>query len=271
MTMRDDGPQASDSNGGQSHAAAATGLRIANARLAYSGTLLFDNLSADITGGQWTCILGPSGVGKSTLLRMIAGLGEIDPATKITAADGSALKQRIAWMAQQDLLLPWLSVSQNVALGNRLRGETADPARIGTLLSDVGLDERPGALPAALSGGQRQRVALARTLMEGQPVVLMDEPFSAVDAITRARLQELAARLLRGRTVLLVTHDPLEALRLGHRIHVMAGRPAQLGPATEPPGETPRDPTDPALRDLHRALLSQLGTAAAEQSDGGAQ
>ena len=94
---------------------------------------------------------------------------------------------------------------------------------------------------------------------------------SAVDAITRARLQELAARLLRGRTVLLVTHDPLEALRLGHRIHVMAGRPAQLGPATEPPGETPRDPTDPALRDLHRALLSQLGTAAAEQSDGGAQ
>jgi putative hydroxymethylpyrimidine transport system ATP-binding protein len=244
-------------------------LRIANARLAYGETLLFDNLSADIAGGQWTCILGPNGVGKSTLLRMIAGLGPADPATEITAADGLPLGQRIAWMAQQDLLLPWLSVSHNVAIGQRLRGEPADPARIASLLADVGLDERPAALPATLSGGQRQRAALARTLMEGRPVVLMDEPFSAVDAITRARLQELAARLLRGRTVLLVTHDPLEALRLGHRIHVMAGRPAQLGPAMEPPGEPPRDPTDPTLRELHRALLAQLGAAAAEPANVG--
>ncbi len=124
-------------------------------------------------------------------------------------------------------------------------------------------------LPATLSGGQRQRAALARTLMEGRPVVLMDEPFSAVDAITRARLQELAARLLRGRTVLLVTHDPLEALRLGHRIHVMAGRPALLGAAMEPPEETPRDATDPSLRELHLELLAQLGAAAAEPSNGG--
>jgi putative hydroxymethylpyrimidine transport system ATP-binding protein len=96
-------------------------------------------------------------------------------------------------MAQQDLLLPWLSVAQNVALGQKLRGDATDRARVATLLSDVGLDSRPDALPAALSGGQRQRVALARTLMEDRSVVLMDEPFSAVDAITRARLQELAA------------------------------------------------------------------------------
>ena len=271
MTMRDDGAPTSDNSGRSSDTAGAIGLRIVNARLAFSGEPLFDELSAEIAGDQWTCILGPSGVGKSTLLRMIAGLGETGSATSITAADGSALDQRVAWMAQQDLLLPWLSVSQNVALGSKLRGEPTDAARIGSLLSDVGLDDRPAALPAALSGGQRQRAALARTLMEGRPVVLMDEPFSAVDAITRARLQELAARLLRGRTVLLVTHDPLEALRLGHRIHVMAGRPAQLGPATEPPGETPRDPTDPALRELHLELLKQLGTAAAEPSQGRAQ
>ena len=249
--------------------AAAVGLRIANARLVFSGTPLFENLTADIAGGQWTCILGPSGIGKSTLLRMIAGLGETDPATDITGSDGFTLDQRTAWMAQQDLLLPWLSVAENVALGNRLRGRPTDGARIASLLADVGLDERPEALPATLSGGQRQRAALARTLMAGRPVVLMDEPFSAVDAITRARLQELAARLLRGRTVLLVTHDPLEALRLGHRIHVMAGRPAQLEPAMKPPGETPRNPTDPALYELHQSLLVQLGAAAAEPSIGG--
>jgi len=265
--MRDDG----SSDNRRSNAADAVGLHIANARLAYAETLLFDNLSADIAAGQWTCILGPSGVGKSTLLRMIAGLGQTDPATDISASDGSPLDQRIAWMAQQDLLLPWLSVSQNVALGNSLRGQPANPARVASLLSDVGLDSRPEALPAALSGGQRQRVALARTLMEDRQVVLMDEPFSAVDAITRARLQELAARLLRGRTVLQVTHDPLEALRLGHNIHVMAGRPAQLGAAIRPPGDTPRDATDLALRDLHLALLAQLSAAADETSNGGLQ
>jgi putative hydroxymethylpyrimidine transport system ATP-binding protein len=269
--MRDDGAPVTDNTGRPGQAGTAVGLRIANARLAYSDTLLFDNLSAEIAGGQWTCILGPSGVGKSTLLRMIAGLGQTDPSTDITASDGSPLAERIAWMAQQDLLLPWLSVSQNVALGNKLRGQPADPARVASLLSDVGLDQRPEALPAALSGGQRQRVALARTLMEGRPVVLMDEPFSAVDAITRARLQELAARLLRGRTVLQVTHDPLEALRLGHNIHVMAGRPAKLGVVIHPPGETPRDPTDPALRDLHLALLAQLTAADDEASNGGTQ
>ncbi len=267
---RDKETQGSDNTGWRCHDGGAIGLRIANASLAFAGTPLFENLSADIAGGQWTCILGPSGVGKSTLLRMIAGLGENGPVAGITASDGAALDQRIAWMGQQDLLLPWLSVSQNVALGNKLRGEPADGARIASLLADVGLSERPAALPATLSGGQRQRAALARTLMEDRPVVLMDEPFSAVDAITRARLQELAARLLRGRTVLLVTHDPLEALRLGHRIHVMAGRPAHLGTAMEPPGETPRDPTDPALRALHLALLAQLGAAADDPSNGGA-
>jgi putative hydroxymethylpyrimidine transport system ATP-binding protein len=107
----------------------------------------------------------------------------------------------------------------------------------------------------------RQRAALARTLMEDRPVVLMDEPFSALDAITRYRLQDAAAKLLAGRTVMLVTHDPLEALRLGHRIHVMAGRPARLDDALGPSGDPPRDPRDPEILKLQAELLTRLVSA----------
>jgi putative hydroxymethylpyrimidine transport system ATP-binding protein len=167
-------------------------------------------------------------------------------------------------MDQRDLLLPWLSLKDNVGLGRRLRREPADPARAAALLDMVGLGTRASDRPAGLSGGERQRAALARTLMDDRPIVLMDEPFSAVDAITRLELQNLAARLLAGRTVLLVTHDPLEALRLGHRVIVMA-RDAQLGarlmPALEPPGATPREPAGETVRRLYGELLGRLGAA----------
>ena len=107
----------------------------------------------------------------------------------------------------------------------------------------------------------RQRAALARTLMERRPIVLMDEPFSGLDAITRYEIQDLAAGLLAGSTVLLVTHDPLEALRLGHRVLVMAGRPAGLGAPLVPPGKPPRDPGDPELLKLQSELLHRLAGA----------
>ena len=114
--------------------------------------------------------------------------------------------------------------------------DRAATERARELLAMVGLAGTERALPATLSGGMRQRVALARTLMEDRPIILMDEPFSSLDAITRYQLQALAADMLSGRTVLLVTHDPLEALRLGHRIHVLSGRPAELDGAIEPAG-----------------------------------
>ncbi|KJB95194.1 ABC transporter [Skermanella aerolata KACC 11604] len=224
---------------------------------------MFDGLDFSLQGGRWTCLLGPSGVGKTTLLRLIAGLAAPEPPTEVTAEDGGPLAGRVAYMAQQDLLLPWLSTLDNVLVGSRLRGEKISPALTGRardLLDKVGLGDRLRAKPAELSGGMRQRVALARTLMEDRPIVLMDEPFSALDAITRLRLQEEAARLLTGRTVLLVTHDPLEALRLGHDIHVMAGQPAVIGPAISPSGPPPRPPDAPALlagqADLLRLLAS---------------
>jgi putative hydroxymethylpyrimidine transport system ATP-binding protein len=171
-------------------------------------------------------------------------------------------------MAQQDLLLPWLDVLENTVLGYRLRRQAKDAPPLDemrqharTLLGQLGLAGAAHRLPATLSGGMRQRVALARTLLENRPLILMDEPFSQLDAITRLELQDLAGRWLEDRTVLLITHDPFEALRLGHRVLVMAGRPATIGTAVEPEGEPPRDPADPALLALQAELIARLRVA----------
>ena len=243
---------------------ASPGVTVRKARLAWDHDLLFDELDLDLKAGLWTCLLGPSGVGKSMLLRLILELENSAGAPgTVTGSDDLPLNGRVAFMAQQDCLFPWLSVVENVCLGARIRGQAADRNRAMALLDAVGLDDRADAMPGTLSGGMRQRTALARTLMEDRPVVLMDEPFSALDAITRIRLQDLAARLLAGRTVLLVTHDPLEALRLGHRVHVMKGRPATLGPALEPTGQTPRPVDDQGVLELQGELLNQLAEALA--------
>ncbi|MCZ8148122.1 MAG: ATP-binding cassette domain-containing protein [Roseomonas sp.] len=218
-------------------------------------------MTLDVMGGRVTALLGPSGSGKSTLLRLAAGLLAAPGA--VAADDGLPLAGRIAWMAQQDLLVPWRDALGNVLLGQHLRGERPDAGRARALLAAVGLTPADsGKMPAALSGGMRQRVALARTLMEDRPVVLMDEPFSAVDAPTRHRLQELAARLLAGRTVLLVTHDPLEALRLADRILVLQGSPAAPAEVSVPAGAPPRPARDGALLAAQAALLERLAEVA---------
>ncbi len=237
------------------------GIRVQGLSLYFGGLTVFENLSFDIAPGQFVALLGPSGVGKTSLLRIIAGLEA--PATGgVAATDGAALAPRVAYMAQQDLLLPWANVLSNVTLGARLRGERPDPDRAAHLLERVGLAGRGRALPAELSGGMRQRAALARTLYEQRPVVLMDEPFSALDAITRARIQDLSAELLAGCTVLLITHDPLEACRLGHHLLVLSGQPAKLSPAIEVPGPPPRAVDDPAVLQTQGRLLRALNAAA---------
>lgn len=244
--------------------AAPPALKVEAARLTYHGDVLFDGLDLEIPSGGWICLLGPSGVGKSSLLRLIAGIAGLGASASVSARDGRPLSGRLAYMAQPDLLLPWLSVLDNVALGARLRNGRVgddDRARARALLADVGLAEAERSRPGALSGGMRQRAALARTLFEDRPVVLMDEPFSALDAITRLKLQDLAARLLAGRTVLMVTHDPMEALRLGDRVLVMAGRPAGIAAVVEPPDTPPRAVTDARLLPLHGELLRALGAA----------
>lgn len=215
--------------------------------------------------GEWTCLLGPSGCGKSTLLRLISG--SLTGASGWISFDGrdrlpgQIVPDLIAWMAQKDLLLPWLNVTDNVLLGARLRGRVTPEgrSRAAELLREAGLAEYAAAAPAELSGGMRQRVALLRTLMEDRPVILMDEPFSALDALTRLKLQTLAAGLVRGATVILVTHDPWEALRLGHNIQVIRGRPARLSRVFTPPGDPPREPTGSRIGQIYAELMDQLG------------
>ncbi|MEL7428521.1 MAG: ABC transporter ATP-binding protein [Pseudomonadota bacterium] len=176
---------------------------------------LFQDLELSLVKGGWTCLLGPSGVGKTTVLRMLAGL-EVHG-----HFSGELVTLDAAYMAQQDLLMPWLDVAGNVTLGAKLRGEVSDRAKAMALIERVGLADHVHKFPRQLSGGMRQRAALARTLMEERSVVLLDEPFSALDARTRAEMQELAHHLLQDRTVLLVTHDPLEAARLGDQTLIM--------------------------------------------------
>ncbi len=240
----------------------AANIIIHNAHLRFADKILFENLNVTIAAGRWTCLLGPSGVGKSSLLRLIAGLAEPHTiAGEIRSDQYPNLENKIAYMAQSDLLLPWATVLENVLLGAKLRKETKPIEKAKALLKQVGLDTVITHYPHELSGGMRQRVALVRTLLENRPIVLMDEPFSALDAINRHRLQNLAAELLVDKTVLLVTHDPVEALRLGHDIYVMADCPVKLGTPICLTTPTPRAMNDPEVSHLEDELLERLQAA----------
>jgi len=234
-------------------------VRLQNLSFGFGVKQLFVDLNLTFPAGQWTVLLGPSGCGKSTLLRLIAG--SLKPASgQITFNQKAAPKAPVAWMAQDDLLLPWLTVTENILLGARLRKsvDAEKEQRVHQLLAEIRLEAEKDALPQTLSGGMRQRVALLRTLMEKRPVILMDEPFSALDALTRLRLQNLFARLVKKTTVVLVTHDPLEALRLGHRIIVLKDRPAAAAHQLDLSGERPRDPAASEMALLHKSLLDHL-------------
>lgn len=225
--------------------------------LRFGARVVFADLSFDIPAGQWISLLGASGAGKTSLLRIIAGLA-VPTSGQVYASDGQPVAKRLAWMGQKDLLYPWLSVRDNVALGARLRGERVDRARVTTLLRQVGLEQCADDRPASLSGGMRQRAALARTLYEDRPVVLMDEPFSALDTITRTRIQTLAAELLAERTVVLITHDPMEACRLSHRLLVLSPSAGGIDDSHHLSGLPPRAADDPALLTSQAELLQQL-------------
>ncbi|GAL23787.1 hydroxymethylpyrimidine ABC transporter ATPase component [Vibrio variabilis] len=250
-----------------------TPIRIQGATLRYLGdsSAIFSGLEVRFEPATWTAILGPSGCGKSTLLRYIAGL--LTDKVEFSAIEFSppldVLADQVAYMAQQDLLMPWLSVLDNVCLASRLNGKKVDARTLQkalSLLEKVGLADKAASNPNDLSGGQRQRVALARTLMQDKSVVLMDEPFSALDAVTRYKLQALAANLLKDKTVLLITHDPQEALRLGEQILVMNGKPARLHSITPPKQGIPRD-IDGEFAAIQQSILEHLAGSHTEKLD----
>lgn len=239
-------------------------LSIKNASLTLAGTVLFDHLDLTLLSGKLTCLLGPSGVGKTTLLRMMAGLIKSNK-NQIIHAHIECDNQQMAYLAQQDSLLPWLTAYDNALLGERLRGNISLSShhRASELFHQVGLNGSEKKYPRQLSGGMRQRVALIRTLLEDKPIVLMDEPFSAVDAITRFELQSLASTLLKNRTVLLVTHDPFEALRMADSIYILQGKPATLQHVCQLTSDTPRNVDDPLLLKEHAHLFHLLTQAKA--------
>lgn len=220
-------------------------------------TRLIRDLKLDMPAGRWSCLLGVSGVGKSTIARLIAGLPgpyRLNGALSFGADDNPV--GRVAMMAQGGQLLPWADLVQNVTIGARLRGTRPDRMRARNLLEQVGLAGMEARRPTELSGGQCQRVALARVLIEDCPIVVLDEPFSALDTVTRLAMQDLAARVLQGRTVVLITHDPLEAIRLSDGAWVLGPDGAdRLDLPRMPP---PRDFRAPEVLTAQAALLARL-------------
>ncbi|RLQ19150.1 ABC transporter ATP-binding protein [Vibrio sp. SBT000027] len=241
------------------------GVQLSNASLRYNDSehATLSGLSLSLNAGKWTVLLGRSGCGKTTVLRYLAGLldDKVEWQGTLATSDELPLTDRIAYMAQQDLLLPWLSVIDNVCLSHRFQNPASDKAlqtnQALELLAAVGLADYASTMPDQLSGGMRQRVALARTLMQDKPVVLMDEPFSALDAVTRHKLQSLACELLKGKTVVLITHDPQEAVRLADNLYVLKGTPANAQSLSVPNTATPRV-LDGECAELQQAILDQL-------------
>ena len=217
-------------------------------------------------------IVGPSGCGKTTLLELVAGLRSADSGT-IAVGGRTQAEERLegcAYMPQRDLLLPWLSALDNAALALRIAGLTRQEcrARAGAHFERLGLAGFEHARPGELSGGMRQRVAFLRTLMAGRPVLLLDEPFASLDAITRAEMQSWLAGVLGPdrHTVLLVTHDVEEALYLSDRVLVLSSRPATVTDRIEIPGPRAADRaaavTSAGFTALRERALRSLSEAA---------
>ena len=215
-------------------------------------------ISVNVERGEIVSVVGPSGCGKSTLLRLIAGLDR--PASGSLHLDDQPItgpSPRVGVIFQEPRLLPWLTVAKNVAFGLP-RGKP--DGRVTALLRAVGLEEFARALPRHLSGGMAQRVAIARALATRPEVLLLDEPFSSVDAFTRMHLQDLLLAIWQqeSTTMVLVTHEIDEALYLSDRVLVLSGRPARLRAEVRVEMARPRDRRSAQLARLKAGVLTEL-------------
>ena len=214
---------------------AALALRVVDAAKSFERGpdrhVAFEDVGLEVQQGEIVALLGPSGCGKSTLLRSIAGLEQLDDG-RVDVGPGLDADHAVGIAFQQPSLLPWLTVRGNVGLGLRFAANRdADaPGVVERTLADLGLADVADAFPDELSGGQAQRANVARLVVTGRPIVLLDEPFAALDPATRASLQDWLVELAHRRslTVVVVTHDVAEALRLGDRVALMSGAPGAV-------------------------------------------
>lgn len=235
-------------------------IEVRGVSLTYAGrppVRALDGVDLDVSHGEFAALLGPSGCGKSTLLRAVAGL--------VRPTSGEANAESVAYMPQRDLLLPWRRVLGNAVFGAGLAGVPLVEAkrRAEALLPRFGLEGFERAWPAQLSGGMRQRLALLRTFLAPRDTLLLDEPFGALDAITRRQMQRWLQDVLdvEPRTVLLVTHDIEEALILADTVYVMSARPGRIVARLPVPLGRPRDAvmvTSPEFTALKARLLAIL-------------
>ena len=203
------------------------------------------DIALEARAGEFVTVIGPSGCGKSTLFNIIAGLDDADAGeVRVDGALVTGHTEAFAYMPQQDLLFPWRRILDNTTLGLEVAGMPRAEARerAAALFPRFGLEGFEQAYPHTLSGGMRQRAALLRTVVQGRPILLLDEPFGALDALTRMEMQEWLAGMSTefGWTVLLVTHDVREAVLLSDRIVVMTPRPASIAATIEVPLPRPR-------------------------------
>jgi NitT/TauT family transport system ATP-binding protein len=221
-----------------------------------SAVRALDQVSLEVAPGEFTCLIGASGCGKSTLLSLVAGLEQP------TAGEVSISGGRVAFMFQEPALFPWLTAAGNVELALRARGvaKAERRQRTGELLETVHLGGFGGKRPHQLSGGMRQRVALARALAQDADVLLMDEPFGALDAMTRDVLHDELDRICAERhlTVLFVTHNVREAVRLGDRVVVLSSRPGRIIDEFAVPIQRPRRIDSAPVAELAARITDRL-------------
>lgn len=236
-------------------------LATQNLRLSLAGTDVLDGITLRVAQGEFVSILGPSGAGKSTIFRLLTG--ELRPDRGTITCNGAPLnpeRHRFAFMPQRDALMPWRRILDNLTLGLEVQGGSRKDARqqVLPMIEAFGLSGFEQRYPAELSGGMRQRAALLRTVVQGHPVQLLDEPFGALDALTRTQMQAWFERCWREArwTTLLVTHDVREAVALSDRIYVLSRRPARVIAEVAVPAMRPRL-GNPVTAEAH-ALEAQL-------------